>query len=84
MAKVASSSLVFRSIWHHSQAVRQRSAKSLFSSSILDGASSKALALAGAFSYSVILIPVDKIIEKRYTNLWMITKEVTRASPDKE
>ena len=52
--KVASSNLVSRSnriaggfpsaiyIWHHSQVVRQRSAKPLFSSSNLDGASKQA------------------------------------------
>ncbi len=40
--EVASSSLVFRSIIrHHSQAVRPRSAKSLFPRSILGGASKK-------------------------------------------
>ena len=38
-AEVAGSSPVSRSIWHHSQAVRQRSAKPLFPSSILGGAS---------------------------------------------
>lgn len=33
--------LQHNTVWHHSQAVRQRSAKSPFSSSILDGASKK-------------------------------------------
>ena len=38
-AGVASSNLVFRSIWRHSQVVRQRSAKPLFPSSNLGAAS---------------------------------------------
>ena len=38
---VASSSLVYRSRWRHSQVVRRRSAKSLFPSSNLGGASIK-------------------------------------------
>ena len=37
--EVASSSLVIRSIWYHSQVVRQRSAKPLFPSSNLGGTS---------------------------------------------
>ena len=59
--KVASSNLVSRSrmiaggtpsaiiIWHHSQVVRQRSAKPLFSSSNLDGASSMSPPQGGLF-----------------------------------
>ena len=38
-AEVAGSSPVSRSIWHHSQAVRQRSAKPLFPGPIPGGAS---------------------------------------------
>ena len=51
-AEVAGSSPVSRSIWHHSQAVRQRSAKPLFPSSILGGASRKR-ALRRQCSFSV-------------------------------
>ena len=48
-AGVASSNLVSRSnfIWRHSQAVRQRSAKPLFPSSILGAASTKSLPMPG-------------------------------------
>ena len=54
-AEVAGSSPVSRSIWHHSQAVRQRSAKPLFPSSILGGASKAPR--TQAFGASYILKP---------------------------
>ena len=50
---VASPNLVYRSIWRHSQVVRQSSAKASFSSSSLDGASTSKheapVMMAGAF-----------------------------------
>jgi hypothetical protein len=55
-------------IWHHSQVVRQRSAKPLFSSSNLDGASKKPPDLGG-FYFFIKLVSEYKQ-DKSKANIW--------------
>ncbi len=56
--EVASSSLVIRSIWYHSQVVRPRSAKPLFPSSNLGGTSKK---IKHFFGSALFFIQADRL-----------------------
>ena len=59
--------LQHNTVWHHSQAVRQRSAKSPFSSSILDGASKAKLhATHGVLFWTYLACRIERF------DLWMV------------